>query len=168
MKHLRRALLAGVVVAAAAGIAFAQAPPLNAGVVGWLQAIYNQLNDGGNGNPRTPIAASSGNVAAATAAATLPGVAGKTTFISGFQMTAGGSTAVSSVTCTVSPVGSGGSTLSYTFSTSATVDSPSNPLVVTFNPPLPANAANTAIVATCPALGAGNAHAAMSAEGYQR
>jgi len=86
----------------------------------------------------TPVAASSGNVAAATATATLPGVAGKTTYITGFTMTAGGSTAVSSVSCTVSPVGSGGATLSYTFSSSATVDAPSNPLAVTFTPPLPA------------------------------
>jgi hypothetical protein len=52
---------------------------------------------------------------AATAAATLPAAVGKVTFITSFQMTAGGSTAVSSVTCTVSPVAVSGATLSYTF-----------------------------------------------------
>lgn len=131
-------------------------------------AAQAQVPPTGTTGPGILIAASSGNVAAATATATLPGAAGKVTYITGFQMTAGGSTAVSSVTCTVSPVGSSGATLSYTFSTSATADSPSNPLAVAFVPPMPANALNTAIVATCPALGAGNAHASMSAQGFQR
>jgi hypothetical protein len=112
------------------------------------------------------VNASSGNVAAATATATLPATPGKITYITGFQMTAGGSTAVSSVTCTVTNVVTG--TLSYTFSTAATADSPSPALIVNFNPPLPANAPNTTIVASCPALGAGNAHAAMTAQGFQR
>ena len=145
-------LFAGVSAAGLAGLAYAQVPPVGTGGLGGI----------------IPVANSSGNVAAATATATLPAAVGKLTYISGFQMTAGGSTAVSSVTCTVSPVGAAGATLSYTFSTSATADSPSNPLIVAFNPPLPTNAINTAITATCPALGAGNAHAAMSAQGFQR
>jgi hypothetical protein len=134
---------------AAAGFAFAQVPP----VIG-AGGFFVQVN------------ASSGNVAAATATATLPATPGKITYITGFQMTAGGSTAVSSVTCTVTNVVTG--TLSYTFSSAATVDSPSPALIVNFNPPLPANAPNTTIVASCPALGAGNAHAAMTAQGFQR
>jgi hypothetical protein len=145
-------LFAGVAGMGLAGLAYAQVPPIGTGGLGGIILVAN----------------SSGNVAAATATATLPAAQGKVTYITGFQMTAGGSTAVSSVTCTLSPVGAAGATLSYTFSTSATADSPSNPLVVAFNPPLPANAPNTTIVATCPALGAGNAHAAMSAQGFQR
>jgi hypothetical protein len=144
---LRRVALAGGLATLAIGIAHSQVLPT------------------GSSAPGVQVAASSGNVAAATA---LRSPAGKVTWIAQFQMTTGGSTAVSSVTRTVSPVGSSGATLSYTFSTSATVDAPSNPLTVTFNPPLPANAPNTAIVATCPALGAGNAHASMSAQGFQR
>ena len=105
-------------------------------------------------------------MAAATATATLPAALGRTTYITGFQMTAGGSTSVSSVTCTVSNVAGGA--LSYTFSTAATVDSPSPTLLVNFIPPFPASAPNTAIVASCPALGAGNVHASMSAQGFQR
>ena len=126
MKRLVLIVLAGVLLAA--GIALAQVPPVGTGGIGGA----------------IPVAASSGNVAAATAAASLPGTTGKLTYITGFQMTAGGSTAVSSVTCTVSPVGTAGATLSYTFSSAATVDSPSPSLVVNFNPPLPANAAMSA------------------------
>lgn len=38
---------------------------------------------------QTPVAASSGNVANAVATATLPAVAGKTNFLSGFEITNG-------------------------------------------------------------------------------
>src|SRR6478752_7183298 len=45
------------------------------------------------GSPGTMITASSGNVAAATATATLAAVGNKTTFICGFAATGGGATA---------------------------------------------------------------------------
>jgi hypothetical protein len=48
------------------------------------------------------------------------------------------------------------------------VDAPSPPLIVNFIPPLSASAPNTSIVVSCPALGSGNAHTAVSAQGLQR
>lgn len=114
----------------------------------------------------TVTAASSGNVANASAVATLAAVAAKTTFIAGLTITGGGATAGSLVNATL--VGLAGGTATYTFAapTGATVGA--TPLVVTFNPPLPASAVNTAIVLTLPALGIGNLNAAVSAWGYQQ
>jgi hypothetical protein len=40
-------------------------------------------------------------------------------------------------------------------------------VIVTFDPPLPASADNTAIVVTLPALGAGNTNATANAWGFQ-
>jgi len=113
----------------------------------------------------TAVAASSGNVAAATATATLAGAAAKTTYISGFEITGGGATAGAIVTATIT--GLLGGTLSYNIAvpTGATVGI--TPLVVFFNPPLPASAVNTAIVVSSPSFGAGNTNAAVTAHGYQ-
>lgn len=114
----------------------------------------------------TTIAAASGNVANASAVATLPGVAAKTTYINGFEMTGAGATAGSIVNATIT--GLVGGTLTYTFvvPTGATVGAV--PLIVTFPQPLPASAVNTAIVVTLPALGTGNTNAAVVAHGYQQ
>lgn len=113
----------------------------------------------------TPITAASGNVAAATATATLAATSGKTTYICGFTATAGGATAVATVDLTVANVVTG--TMTFSYSAAATANSPSPPLVVPLNPCIPANAVNTTIVVTLPSLGAGNAHAAVNAWGYQ-
>jgi hypothetical protein len=112
-----------------------------------------------------PIAASSGNVAAATATATLAATPGRTTYICGFTVTAGGSTAAATVNVTVT--NTTGGTLTYNYSTSTGVDAPSAPLPVVFSPCVPANAQNTSIVVSMPTLGSGNAHAAINATGYQ-
>ena len=111
------------------------------------------------------VANSSGNVANASAVATLPAVANKTTFLSSVQFTAAGATAGAVVVATIT--GLLGGTLSYVFTvpTGATVGA--TPLVLNFDPPLPASAVNTAIVCTLPALGAGNTNAAASATGIQ-
>lgn len=115
-------------------------------------------------NGATNVTGASGNVANASAAATLPGVAAKTTYITGFQITAGGATVGGLVTVTVTGVITG--TLSYTFEapTGATIGA--TPLIVTFPTPIPASAVNTAIVVTLPALGAGNTNATVVAQGY--
>lgn len=113
----------------------------------------------------TPITASSGNVAAAAATATLAGAASKTTYISGFEFTFAGATAASVVTCTLTGTISG--TMSYTVAVPAGAAVGGTPLVVPFNPAVPANAVNTAVVASCPSLGAGNTNATMTAHGYQ-
>lgn len=113
-----------------------------------------------------PVAGASGNVAAAAAVATLPGAAGLTTFIAGFEITAGGATAASCVSATVAGVVPG--TLTYSYCAPAGVAVSGLPLLVQFNPPLPATSVNTAIVVTLPSLGSGNTSAAVVAHGYQQ
>jgi hypothetical protein len=114
----------------------------------------------------TDVDNSSGNVANAAAVATLPGVAGQTTFITGFEVTATGSTAVLIVLVTVA--GILGGTKTYEFVFPAGVTTLANPLVVEFSRPIPASAVNTAITVTLPAGGAGNTNAAATAHGFQR
>lgn len=113
----------------------------------------------------TAITAASGNVANASAAATLAGVASKTTYITGFECTGSGSTAGSVVSVTVTGTVTG--TLTYTFAAPTGVLSSGTPLIVSFPAPIPASAANTAIVVTLPALGTGNTNATTVAHGYQ-
>jgi hypothetical protein len=117
--------------------------------------------------PGIPISASSGNVAAATATATLAaGGVNRITYICGFAATAGGATAAAVATVTVTNVVTG--TMSFTQGANTGVGVPSAALVVPFTPCLPANAANTTIVVSMPSLGAGNTNATVSAWGYQR
>ena len=131
-------------------------------------ALAQGLGVGGNStypSGAIPLSASSGNVAAATATATLPASPGRTTYICGFTVTAGGSTAAATVNVTVT--NTPGGTLTYNFSTSTGVDAPSPALVEDYVPCLPANAQNTTIVVSMPTLGAANAHAAINVQGYQ-
>jgi hypothetical protein len=113
----------------------------------------------------TGVTGSSGNVAAGSAVATLAAVAGKTTYIAGFSVTAAGATAASVVTATVAGVITG--TLSYTVSVPAGVTTGITPLIVKYVPPIQASAVNTAIVVTLPSLGAGNTNATVVAHGFQ-
>lgn len=115
-------------------------------------------------NAATPVTGASGNVANASAVAALPAVASKTNYISGLQLTAGGATAAACVTATVTGLISG--TASYTFCAPAGATVGANPLDLTFYPPVPASAANTAITVTLPALGAGNTNATAAVQGY--
>ena len=108
--------------------------------------------------------ASSGNVAAAAAIATLAGVAGKTTYITGFEVTASGAVAAAVVLATLT--GLAGGTATYVYVAPAGVTTAGPMLAVEFAPPLPASALNTAIVLTLPSLGAGNTNAAVVAHGY--
>jgi hypothetical protein len=107
---------------------------------------------------------SSGNVANATASATIPAVAARTCYISGFEVTGAGATVGGVVSLTITGLLGGTATYSVTAPTGATVGL--TPLVIEFNPPLPASAANTAIVVSLPALGAGNTNAAVVAHGF--
>ena len=114
----------------------------------------------------TPITAASGNVAAATATATLAaGGSGITTYITGFEVTGTGATAALAVSVTVTNVVTG--TLTYTYAAAAGVAVANTPLIVQFAKPIPANAANTTIVVSCPSLGTGNTNNAVVAHGYQ-
>lgn len=113
---------------------------------------------------QTALVAGSGNVANATAAATLTGTASTTVYLAGFEMTAAGATAALPVTCTLT--GLLGGTRSLTFDFPAGVLVGATPLQVEFLPALPAAAVNTPIVASCPAGGAGNTNATMMAHGF--
>lgn len=113
----------------------------------------------------TPLTATSGNVANAEAIATLAGAASKTTYVTGLSITGGGATAGSVVLATLVGVISGTQTFPYAVATGVSVGNQAFGL--TFDPPIPASAINTAIVLTLPALGAGNTNAAVSLTGYQ-
>lgn len=113
----------------------------------------------------TPLTAASGNVANAAAAATLAGTSGKTTYITGFEITGSGATLGAAVTVTVTGTISG--TLSYTYAAIAGALLANTPLVVEFPVAIPASATNTAIVVSCPALGGGNTNNTTVAHGYQ-
>lgn len=124
---------------------------------------------GAPGIPTSPsgatfASASSGNVANATATATLAGAIGKSTFCSGFEITAAGATAASVVVATLT--GILGGTQSYIFTVPAGVTTGAVPLIAHFDPPLSSSAANTSIAISLPALGAGNTNAAVCIHGY--
>jgi|RhiMetdeSRZDD1v2_1073273.scaffolds.fasta_scaffold165827_3 hypothetical protein len=115
-----------------------------------------------------PITAMSGNVAAATATATLAANsdARKITYICGFAATSGGATSAAVVNLTVTNVITGTQTYTYGANTGAGV--PTAPLVVQFSPCLPATGPSTTIVVSMPSLGAGNTNASVNAWGFQR
>lgn len=110
----------------------------------------------------TVIAVTATGTTAATVA-TLPGAVGKTTYISGFTITAD-ATALTTGTATVSGL-IGPTTFSYVQTVSAAT-SGASVLNLGFNPAIPASAPNTAIVVTSAAAGtAGNT--VVNAWGYQ-
>lgn len=121
----------------------------------------------------TPVATSQGGTdltASSTGAATgltetLAGASGKTTYISGFEVTGLGATAASGITITVTGTITG--TLSYVLAIPAGVTLGVVPLLVEFARPIPASALNTAIVVNVPSFGGGNALAAATAHGFQ-
>ena len=111
-----------------------------------------------------PLNASSGNVANAAATATLNAVANKTAYLTGFEVTGSGATAALPVSVTIT--GLLGGTLTYTYVAAAGALAANAPLIVEFNPPLPASAQNTNIVVSCPALGAGNTNNSVNVHGF--
>lgn len=113
---------------------------------------------------QTPLSAGSGNVANASAVATLTGTATTTVYISGFQVTGAGATAGLPVSVTVSGLLGGTRTWNYTFAAGALAAN--NSLDVDFAKPLPASAVNTPIVVTCPASGAGGTNNTVNAQGF--
>lgn len=116
---------------------------------------------------KTPCCATSGAVANATAAAVLGGATGEWTYITGFEITGGGATSAALVTATVATL-IGNTTLSYSVAAVAGAALPNPNLIVTFDPPLRANAISTAITVSCPALGAGNTKNCVTAHGFTR
>lgn len=106
----------------------------------------------------------SGNVAAAAANSTLPAVAGKTNYITGFDVYGSGATAGSVILVTVTGLAGGTLTFPFTVPTGAAVAA--TPLQVRFPFPIPASAVNTAIVVNVPSFGAGNTNAASLVYGF--
>jgi hypothetical protein len=117
------------------------------------------------GTPGTQVNATSGNIAANTATATLPAVTGKTNFLTGFEITAGGATGAAVVTATITGLISG--TMNYTFATPAGATLGATPLVVSFpGGGLQASGTGVAIVVSMPTLGSGNTNTTINAHGY--
>ena len=112
----------------------------------------------------TPLIDGSGNKANASAVATLTGTATTTVYLSGFEVTGSGATTALPVTVTVA--GLLGGTRSYTYSFASGALVANTPLIVAFDPPLPASAINTAIVVTCPASGTGGTNNTVVAHGF--
>ena len=108
--------------------------------------------------------ASSGNVAAAVATATIAAVSGRMNNITGFSVTGSGATAGLPVIVTLTGVVGG--TLSYIYTAAVGATLPNQPLIVNFPTPLPASALNTAIAVSCPSLGAGNTNNCVNIYGY--
>jgi hypothetical protein len=112
----------------------------------------------------TPAHATSGNVAAAQAQATLAAVAGRRAYCTGFEITAGGATAAALVAAVLSGILGGDATYIFGAPAGATVQA--TPLLVKFQFPVPASALGVAIAITLPSLGAGNTNAAVSIHGF--
>jgi len=112
----------------------------------------------------TPLSAGSGNVANASAVATLTPASGKTAYITGFQISGAGATVALPVSVTV--VGLLGGTRTFTYTAIAGALLANTPLLVNFPYPIPASAVDTNIVVTCPALGAGNTNNTVNAQGF--
>lgn len=110
-----------------------------------------------------PISASSGNVAAAAATATLTSAAGRMVYISGFAVTGAGATGASVIAVTVTGVIGG--TMTFNLVIPAGVTTSIVPLIVTFDNPIAATAYGTNIVVSAPSFGAGNTNAATVAFG---
>lgn len=113
---------------------------------------------------KVALIAGSGNVANAAASATLTPGAAFTAFIAGFELTGSGSTTGLPVTVTVAGLLGGTRSYTYVFATGALLAN--SPLIVLFDPPLPASAINTAIVVSCPAGGVGNTNNTVVAHGF--
>jgi len=117
------------------------------------------------GVPVVGITASSGTVAAGAAAATLPAIQGRNTYICGFAITSGGSTGALVVAPTVTGVIGGPLTFAYASVAGATLGNA--PLVVPITPCMPSTTVNTPITVTVPSLGAGNTNTTVNAWGFQ-
>lgn len=110
------------------------------------------------------VVATSGNVANAIGTATLPAVAAKTTYITGFDVTGAGATA--SLVVVVVVAGLLGGSVTYTYCAVAGAMIANTPLSIRFPVPMPASAVNTAITVTCPALGLGATNNVINAFGF--
>lgn len=110
------------------------------------------------------VLATSGNVAAGAAAASIPAVAGKLNYITGFSVTGTGATAGQAVVITVT--GLAGGTITFTHASATGVAVGNTPFNYEFPSPMPASAINTAITVSCASLGAGSTNNVTNVFGY--
>jgi hypothetical protein len=128
------------------------------------------LNSAGQAAPWTAYPCSATpiiNSATGTAGlvtATLPGVAGKTTYICGFQITSSGATGAAAVAATVT--GTLGGSMNYVYPQVAVATNNQNSLPIAFNPCIPASAVNTPIAVSL-TTGAGTTLTAIALQGFQ-
>lgn len=115
------------------------------------------------------VSASSGNVAAAVATATLaaPAATGGISpvpawVVTGFEITGSGATAASEITCTLT--GTLGGTLSYNINIPAGVTAAVTPTIINFPGGLYVNPGVSAVL-SCPSFGAGNTNASANLHG---
>lgn len=109
------------------------------------------------------VAASSAN-AAASNDVTLPAVAAKRNWITGFTVSGAGATAASVIT--VQLTGVVGGPLSYKVAIPVGANVGIQPLRVEFDEPFPSADVNTAVSLTVPSFGAGNTAAAAEIRGF--
>lgn len=110
----------------------------------------------------TPVAAVA-TTANALATATLPAVVGKTNYVTSIQVTGLGPTAAGFGNAQLTGV-LGGAINHYLNAPAA--PAACSPIIVNYNPPLPASALNTAISLALGALGAGSASQSVSIQGF--
>lgn len=161
--RIATALAAFVVVAALLGHAvIRQATGQTADPIGILQTLELFYGTGVNGSA-SRIAASSGDVAAAVATATLTSSATKTAYLQGFDINGTGATSGVGIPCTVTGVIGGTLTFDFAVIAGATLN---NAASFRFPAPIPASAVNTNLVVSCPSFGTGNLHASINAYGF--
>lgn len=125
-----------------------------------LETIYG--SGFSQGAPR--LNATSGNVAAGVATATLAAISGKMNYITGWDVDGGGATGAAVIDCTVT--GLAGGTEHRTVPVPAGATAGLTPLRVRYPVPQPASAVNVAIAASCPSFGAGNTNATVNLYGF--
>ena len=117
--------------------------------------------------PVGAVAVASSNVGAnSIITVNLPAAAGKTTYLTGLQITASGATAANVVQATVY-LGGSAVTLYFVYAVPAGATALGPSLILTFPNPISAGGLSSVIQIILPALGLGNTNAAVSAQGYQ-
>lgn len=141
----------------------ASAPSGNGYVIALLKAIRDTLRLRRPGDSTFVSAAANG--ANSIAAATMPATASVTNYLTGVEVTGLGATAAGNANLVISGLSGGSRTFMIDVPAGITVGIV--PLILRFDPPIPASAANTAIVATLSAFGAGNTTALVNVHGYR-
>jgi hypothetical protein len=148
------------------GVVVNQALPVGANVIGkvGIDPANNVVSESPYPNGATVVTSSSGNVANANAVASLGAQAGKTNWVTGFEISSAGATAGAIVVAALT--GLLGGSFSYIYSVVIGASLKNDTLSIQFTKPIPASAANTAITLTLPALGTGNTNACVNLHGY--